>query len=317
MAPAFDNFDFAATARAPARCPNLIRIDTAEGRRCTQYRQELHARKVRKAAPTACLFSGLDGSRLGGCDAAGGRQAPDLLRNVAASGRVSRISSMPGPTHQYDAAPQHQRLPTAIRDRGCLQRSAVRFNMLPMTKRTLPSLAPDLRLFGAVDQHMLAEFFRQQTEIKAQKPVVLELSTSGGDADIGRRIAEELRLMQQEDGREVFFFGKTYVFSAGITIMSSIPRSHRFMTRDCELLIHERKMKKELHLVGALRGCRSAVQDVLAEIDSGQRLEREGFAQLVRGSRLTVEDVEKKVLNKDWYVTAEEAVEIGLIAGIV
>lgn len=189
--------------------------------------------------------------------------------------------------------------------------------MRAMTKRTLPSLAPDFRLFGSVDQHMLAEFFRQQTEIKAQKPVVLELSTSGGDADIGRRIAEELRLMQQEDGREVFFFGKTYVFSAGITIMSSIPRSHRFMTRDCELLIHERKMTKDLHLVGALRGCRSAVQDVLAEIDSGQRLEREGFAQLVRGTRWTVEDVEQKVLNRDWYVTAEEAVEIGLIAGIV
>jgi ATP-dependent protease ClpP protease subunit len=59
------------------------------------------------------------------------------------------------------------------------------------------------------------------------------------------------------------------------------------------------------------------VQDVLAEIDSGQRLEREGFAQLVRGTRWTVEDVEQKVLNRDWYVTAEEAVEIGLIAGIV
>lgn len=184
-------------------------------------------------------------------------------------------------------------------------------------KRTLPSLVADFRLFGKVDQAMLAEFFRQQAAIKTNKPIVLELSTSGGDADIGRRIGEELRLWQEMEQREVYFFGKTYVYSAGITIMSSVPCSHRFLTKDCELLVHERKLKKDIHLEGALRGCRSAVQDVLAEIDSGQRLEREGFIQLVRGTQLTVEDVEHKVLNKDWYITAPEALEIGLIAGVI
>jgi ATP-dependent protease ClpP protease subunit len=76
-------------------------------------------------------------------------------------------------------------------------------------------------------------------------------------------------------------------------------------------------MKKDIHLDGALRGCRSAVQDVLAEIESGQRLERDGFALLVKGTQLPVDDIEKRVMEKDWYLTANEALDIGLIGGIV
>ncbi|MDO9358106.1 MAG: ATP-dependent Clp protease proteolytic subunit [Polaromonas sp.] len=181
---------------------------------------------------------------------------------------------------------------------------------------TLPSLSPDLRLFGKVDASMLGEFFRQQAEAAFGKAIVIELSTSGGDADIGRRIAQEIRLWR-DSGVEVFFLGKTYVFSAGITIMSAFEPSHRFLTADCELLIHERKMKKDLHLEGALRGCLSAVKDVLAEIESGQRLEREGFSKLVAGTRLSVQDLENKVYAKDWYLPAREALELGLVAGLV
>jgi len=181
----------------------------------------------------------------------------------------------------------------------------------------LPKLAPDLRLYGGVSGAMLTEFFRQQAEAPKDGPIVLELSSNGGDADLGRRIAQELRLWQEKDGREVWFLGKTYVFSAGVTIMSAIPRERRFLTVDCEVLIHERKMRKDIHLDGALRGCRSTILDVLAEIESGQRLERDGFALLVKGTNMTVEQIEQRVLEKDWYLTAQEAFGIGLVGGIV
>lgn len=186
-----------------------------------------------------------------------------------------------------------------------------------MNEKTLPSLRPDVRLFGAVDEKMLGEFFRQQADVPPDKPVVIELSTSGGDADMGRRIGQEVRLWQEKEAREVFFLGKTFVFSAGVTVMAAVKRSHRFLTNDCELLVHERKMKKRIHLEGALRGCRSAIQDVLAEIESGQRLEHEGFAQLVVGTKLTADDVASKVMNQDWYMTAHQALEMGLVAGVV
>lgn len=145
---------------------------------------------------------------------------------------------------------------------------------------------------------------------------MFELSTSGGDAEVGRRIAEELRLWQASD-REVYFLGKTYVFSAGVTIMASIPLSRRFLTKDTELLIHERKMTKQIALDGSLRSCRAKINDVLAEIESGQRLQMEGFAKLVEGSKLTAEEVEKNVLEKDWYLTAEQAMELRLVAGVL
>lgn len=186
-----------------------------------------------------------------------------------------------------------------------------------MKNKELPSLSPDIRLFGKVNESMLSEFFRQQAETPPDKPVVLELSTSGGDADIGRRMAQEIRLWREKGGREIFFIGKTFVFSAGITVMSAFPVTHRFLTTDCELLIHERKMTKQLELRGSLRNCMSAVNDALAEIESGQRLEKEGFAQLVQGTPLTPEAVGKKVYDKDWYLGAREALELGLIKGLV
>lgn len=164
---------------------------------------------------------------------------------------------------------------------------------------------------------MLSEFFRQKSELSPEEPVVFELSTPGGDADIGRRIAQELRLWQEKDQRDIFFFGKTYVFSAGITIMSSIPASRRFLTLDCELLIHERKIQKTLALEGALRACKAVVNDMLAEIESGQRLEREGFATLVEGTSLSVESLNEKVFHRDWYLNAPEAVKLGLVAAAV
>lgn len=186
-----------------------------------------------------------------------------------------------------------------------------------MNPNTLLSRAPDIRLFGKVDETMLTNFFEQEARLSPDGPVVLELSTSGGDADIGRRIAHELRQWQASQKRDVFFVGKTFVYSAGITIMSSIAAGRRYLTADCELLIHERKIKKVLSLDGALRGCRTIIQDVLAEIDSGQRLEREGFADLVEGTPLTLDDVMAQVLERDWYLTANGAKEIGLVAGVI
>ncbi len=181
---------------------------------------------------------------------------------------------------------------------------------------SLLSTKPGIRLFGNVDESMLSEFLRQQSEADPTRPVVLELSTSGGHADIGRRINHELGVWQQS-GQQVHFIGKTFVYSAGVTIMAAIPPVRRCLTADCELLVHERKMKKVLHLEGALRGCRSLVLDALAEIDSGQRLERAGFAQLVEGTGLTLDDVLARVLERDWYLTADEARRLGLVGQVL
>ena len=162
---------------------------------------------------------------------------------------------------------------------------------------------------------MLDEFFRHQAEAPSEGPVVFELSTSGGDADFGRRIAQEIRQWRNEKA-DLFFLGKSFVYSAGVTIMGAFDRSHRFLSPDCELLIHERKLKKTLRLDGALRACAAVVKNTLAEIQSGERLERDGFKELVGGSSITVEDLQAKVFDRDWYLPAAQAQQLGLVAGI-
>lgn len=181
----------------------------------------------------------------------------------------------------------------------------------------LPSAIPHIRLFGDVCLAMLGEFFRQQAACPAQGPIVFELSTSGGDADVGRRIGQELRLWRDLDGREVWFLGKSYVFSAGVTIMAEVDPSKRFLTRDTQLLIHERKIRKDLQVDGSLRAAMTVASDLLAEIEAGQRLEREGFEALARGSKLSLADIQARVMVRDWYLSAPEAMELGLVAGLV
>lgn len=99
--------------------------------------------------------------------------------------------------------------------------------------------------------------------------------------------------------------------------MGAFPPERRFLSADCELLIHERKLKKALRLDGSLKICGAQVRNTLAEIESGERLERDGFAELVKGSSLTLADLQERVSERDWYVPAADAKQLGLVAGLV
>jgi ATP-dependent protease ClpP protease subunit len=185
----------------------------------------------------------------------------------------------------------------------------------PQNKPALPSLKPNIRLIGALDEQMLQNYLDQCGQLQGDAPVVLELSTAGGEADTARRIAQEVRMLGE--AREVFFLGKTYVYSAGITVMAAVPPARRFLTRDTVLLIHERRMERTVQLSGALRSAMSIVQDLMAELEIGQRLERQGFEKLVKGSDLSADDLLARVFEKDWYMQADEALSLRLVAGLV
>ena len=55
----------------------------------------------------------------------------------------------------------------------------------------------------------------------------------------------------------------------------------------------------------------------MAELESGQALERGGFEELVKGSELTADELMERVMQKDWYMSAEEALSLRLVAGLV
>ena len=182
-------------------------------------------------------------------------------------------------------------------------------------KRALPRLRPDIRLLGDIDEQMIQGFLDQSEHLEGDGPVVLELSSMGGEAESARRLAEEIHLLGQ--AREVFFLGKSYVYSAGITLMAAVPSSHRYLTRDTILLLHERRMERTVQLSGALRSAIAVTRDLLAELEMGERLERRGFERLVAGSALSAQSLLDRVLERDWYMSADEALQLRLVAGLV
>jgi ATP-dependent protease ClpP protease subunit len=183
------------------------------------------------------------------------------------------------------------------------------------SKAALPSLKPDIRLLGGIDEQMIQNFLDQSDKLEGDAPLVLELTSMGGEADSARRLAQEIHLLGLQ--RELFFLGKSYVYSAGISLMAAVPPSHRFLTRDTILLIHERRMDRTVQLAGALRSAIAVTRDLLAELEMGQQLERRGFERLVAGSQLGADELLARVLERDWYMTADEALELQLVAGLV
>jgi hypothetical protein len=57
---------------------------------------------------------------------------------------------------------------------------------------------PTIRLTGSVGHPMVASFFDQLLPVlEVENFILVELFTDGGDAEIGRRLAEEVRLLRQ------------------------------------------------------------------------------------------------------------------------
>lgn len=177
-------------------------------------------------------------------------------------------------------------------------------------------LKPQVRLYGDVGDALLASFLEQLDAAPDAGPVVVELTTVGGDADVGRRIAADIRIHRERTGRPVLFFGKTTVYSAGATIMSGFPREDRWLDRRCVLMVHCRKLAKTLELSNFLGSERPRVEALLAEIDLGLKVQRWDFEALIEGSDVPLDELEKRA-HENWYLDAEEALRRGLIAGVV
>jgi len=176
---------------------------------------------------------------------------------------------------------------------------------------------PNIRLYGPINDSSVRSFLDQLSEVrKADAPLVLELTTEGGDAEGGRRIALEIRLCRTWNNRRTIFVGKTVVMSAGVTIMAAFPRDYRFLTDDTVLLVHERRIQKTLEVNGPMRANIQIVREMLAQLEVAERIEKDGFAELVQGSRIGLDELYERA-TKNCYLSAAEALDLSLIAGII
>ncbi len=176
---------------------------------------------------------------------------------------------------------------------------------------------PGIVLSGTVDQAMYGTFREQLNRCPEEGLCVVELSTLGGDPEVARLMGEDVRFNSDVyPARRIVFLGKAAIYSAGTTFMSFFTRQNRYLTRGTRLMIHERLMSCSLQLNGPLTTCIASVQAKLNELQTSIAIQNEGFAELVRGSNLSLDEVVKRATS-NWYIDAEEAVKLGLVERVI
>ena len=175
---------------------------------------------------------------------------------------------------------------------------------------------PQISLIGDIDKFAV-ERFRDQLRAaeKAGGDVALEITTEGGDAEMGRRIVLDIEAARARLPGRFLFLGKTVVYSAGITIMSAFPCRDRWLAADAMLMIHGRKLEKTLEVSGPIRTNIPMIEALLAQMRTAIELEDNGFRRLIDGCDIGLEELREKA-QSNWYLTAQEAAERGLVAGI-
>ena len=180
-----------------------------------------------------------------------------------------------------------------------------------------PLLAhPHVQLHGPVDDMMYTNFKQQLANAPADGPVVVSITTLGGDPEIGRAMGDDIRLLRDYTGREALFLGKVAVYSAGATFMSAFPVDKRFLTQGTRLMLHERSMQSTLNLNGPLSTLPFVLKAKLNEIEHSILIQEEGFRAIVAGSQVSFEELRERATD-NWYIDAEEARDKGLVLDVI
>ncbi len=176
---------------------------------------------------------------------------------------------------------------------------------------------PTIALSGVVDHGMYIYFKSCLGQIPQAGPSVVELATLGGDPEIARMMGEDIRFHSDlYPERRVMFVGKAAVYSAGVTFMSFFAPENRFLTRGTRFMIHERLITRTVTLEGPLTTCIAPLRAALNEIETSIEIQNEGFANLIHGSSVTMDELLSRA-SENWYLEANEAKSLGLVADIV
>lgn len=180
-----------------------------------------------------------------------------------------------------------------------------------------PLLArPHIQLYGTVDDMMYAKFLDGLAAAPTDGPLVVSITTLGGDPEMARAMGDSIRLLREYTGREALFLGKVAVYSAGATFMSAFPVEKRFLTKNSRLMIHERLMTSTVQLSGPLNTLSPVLNAKLNEIEDSIRIQDEGFADLVRGSRVSLNELKQRAPH-NWYIEANKACDLGLVLDVI
>lgn len=176
---------------------------------------------------------------------------------------------------------------------------------------------PAISLSGTVDQAMYQDFRQCLSSLPQQGLAVVEISTLGGDPEVARMMGEDIRFHSDlHPERRLVFLGKAAVYSAGATFMGFFAAENRYLTRGTRLMIHERIITRDVRLEGPLSTCIASLKAALNEIEASITIQNEGFENLIYGSRVSLEELLRRA-PENWYLEANEAASLGLIAAVI
>ena len=81
-------------------------------------------------------------------------------------------------------------------------------------------------------------------------------------------------------------------------------------------MLHERQMQATVTLSGPLSTLPAILKAKLHEIEQSCTIQDEGFEQIVRGSRVSLDELKAKAPS-NWYLEAEEARDLGLVLDVI
>jgi len=179
-------------------------------------------------------------------------------------------------------------------------------------------LNPAILLAGQVNDQMYDSFRKQLDAAPREGLVTIELTTQGGNPEIARAMGADILFHSEvEKQRHFVFLGKTQIYSAGTTFMAFFHRENRYLTRGTRVMVHERQNKDcTVRLEGPITTAIPVLKAKLHEMETSIAIQNEGFADLVRGSQVSYEEVLQRATN-NWYIDAEDAVKLGLVRAVI
>ena len=179
--------------------------------------------------------------------------------------------------------------------------------MIPCVDRS-PTMfeSRQIPVFGPVDGKLAERVVGQLLALEAddpEKPITMILNSPGGSVSDGFAIYDAMRFIQPEV--RVVCTGLSA--SIATVILLGAPKEQRLAMPSCKLLIHQ------VYLPGVVRGQATDLEITARELMQTRQRINELY---VEETGQPLERVEKDT-NRDYWMTAEEAVEYGLIARVV
>ncbi len=161
----------------------------------------------------------------------------------------------------------------------------------------------NILLSGEVNKSLAERVVRQLLllEDDGDDPIKIFIDSPGGDADAGFAILDMIRFVKPP----VYTIGMGLVASAASMILVASPKDHRFGLPNSHYLIHQ-----------PLSGIRGVATEIEIHARELERL-RIRINQLISDETGQPLDKVEKDTDRDFWMTAEESVDYGLIKKIV